>query len=806
MPTRLVPAVVVVVLLVTSPIAAATAVPAAAIQDDGGGSSGAGGAAGSGSGSASGSVGSSGVAADANASNASVVPGSGGIIAAAEAPDGGQYLAGVTGLAAPNRTLTRIGPNGTVTWQRTLADATESRVPQAIASAPSGAVYLLERVGEPRTVSGPPTEQRPQAELSRIAPDGSVVWTRSLGNATLSSRAGGLRATDDGVVLARPAPGGERERERTRLQRYSPTGAVDWSRTYAGGQARALAVRPEGGYLVAGQRDFGSAWLLAVNDSGTVLLNESYGTVQDREVTGVVPTADGGALLGGSAETHFAGSDPWVARVDDEGVVRWSRTYGDAAGARVYREAAVRTDAGILVVNRLNGDRQRGTLLTHVTPDGAVGERAITNDQLAATPLVTGEELRLYGLRFDRRNRTTTGTVRSVGLPTPAPDERPVHATVTSNETFYRGQNLRLPGGNVTHELYELPTEYSDFEEPRLIRRIGPDADGNLTFESATLSSGRYAVRATPDYWLRIEADGYRLTGNASRAAFELADHDIYRLEANRTVVERYAGERRVRVRVRTDPTGLPLRVGLSRLNGTSVATDDLRAALAPQPDAAAAVTTVDGRATAPVTLPADGNLTLDAGALPAGLYELSATGVETADATDPAETRLVVVREERPVDLVPANRSVTATANRSGTTDLRLVGVDEGIGALRLGANSTAPPAVRLDMEFTDAVDYSSASGSAGLSPRGATAEVQSLEIRESPTGNVTVARLTVGPTDFGRFDEEPTDDSATRTATVTVAPVFVVDAAGVPYSVSEGTTVTVELPAADGDGTDST
>lgn len=778
--TRLVPAVVVVVLLLTSPIAAVTA---AAAPPDSDGAGGAGGA--SGSGSASGSVSSGGPEADANAT---VIPGSGAVTAVAAAPDGGQYVAGVTGLAAPNRTLTRLAPNGTVQWQRTTPAAGESRVPTAMATDPSGGVYLVERVGTPRTVDGPPTQRRPQAELSRVGPDGTVVWTQSLGNATRSSRAGGLVATTDGVVLARPGT----DRETTRLRHYAPTGAVEWTRRYAGGTPRALASSSDGGYLVAGQRGFGTGWLLAVNGSGAVTVNETYGTRYDRTVTGVVPAADGGALLAGSAETRFAGSAPWVARVDEEGVARWSRTYGDATDSRAYPEAAVPTDGGVLVVNQLRDRSRQRTSLTHVRPDGAVGERTITGPSRATTPLVSGETVRLYGVRLDRQNMTVTGTVRTVGLPNATADDRAVHATVASNETFYRGQNLRLPG-STTKALYELPTEFSDFEEPRLVRRVGPDAGGTVAVESATLSSGRYAVRAAPGYWLAIEDDRYRLTTNASRAAFELDDHDVnvFRGGLNRTVVETFEGESRVRVRVRANPAELPLRVGLSRLNGSSVAAEDLRAVMAPHPGAAAGVTTADGRAYAPVKLPDDGNLTLKAGALPAGLYELSVTGLETADAADTATTRLVVVREERPVELVPANRSLVATPNASATTALTLAGVDGGLGALRIEANSSAPPATRLNLEFTDAVDYASASGSAGRSRDGATAATESTDIRSAPRGNVTVATLTVGTADFGGRAE--TDTTGTSTVHVRVA--FLVDSEGVPYSVGEDSTVTVEL-----------
>jgi hypothetical protein len=80
-------------------------------------------------------------------------------------------------------------------------------------------------------------------------------------------------------------------------------------------------------------------------------------------------------------------------------------------------------------------------------------------------------------------------------------------------------------------------------------------------------------------------------------------------------------------------------------------------------------ITTVNGRPYGTVEISeADRNLTLDVGALPAGLYEVTVTDTETADATEPASARLVVVHEQRDVDVdLPTPGSVRSASRPTG-------------------------------------------------------------------------------------------------------------------------------------------
>jgi hypothetical protein len=193
-----------------------------------------------------------------------------------------------------------------------------------------------------------------------------------------------------------------------------------------------------------------------------------------------------------------------------------------------------------------------------------------------------------------------------------------------------------------------------------------------------------------------------------------------------------------------------------------------------------------------------DRNVTLDAGALPAGLYRLSVTPLDAVDATEPATTRLVVVGQERTVTLSPANDSLVVPSGGSATTNLTLAGADGGLGAIRIEANRTGGPTVYIDFEFADAIAFSSAASGGGVGPDRSSAELQSTAVRSSPNGTFTVARLSVRSRSFG-----PADATVTGNDTLTVELAWVVDADGVPYSLGAPVTVSYEVTNATDAGT---
>ena len=750
------------------------------------------------------------------------VPGTGAILDVAPAPDGGTYLVGASLPEAANLTVTRLAPNGSVVWQQRYGGPNESRVGRTVVAGQE-ALYVLETVGPASGPTSRPSE-RPTARLLRLDTEGSVTWQRSLGNATYTPAGTEMVGSPQGgVVLARPV--GD-QAGNTSLQRITAEGTLAWNRTYAGGRPTTLALADDGDYLVGGEHDYGEGWLLGVAPNGSVELNVTLGGYHERRIAGVAPTDDGGVLVVGDASVRgFGGTDPWAARVHPDGAVQWSRTY--PTETRTRTRSAVSTADGLLAVYSGRSDLGASeTRLVHVTPDGAVGSTSTQGERFGAAPRVIDDgTVRLYGTEYNRTGSTPEtfeltlrGTVSESSLPMPEARALEPHAGVASNATAYRGQNLRLDGSSgATYELLRLPGEYTEFDDPRLVRRVSP-TNGSVTFETATLESGRYAVRTAPNFWLELE-DG-SVTGLArdeSAVAFELRDRHL-RFDFvpgerprsgpsrgpgfNASVVETFDGEGVVEARLDADGESFTARVGLSRLNGSSPTPAALRAALAadPQSGGMEGITTVNGRPYGTVEMSEDDrNLTLDAGALPAGLYEVTVTDTETADATEPANARLVVVHDQRDVDVDPATETVTLPAEGEGSTNLTLTGADAGLSAFRVEANRTGAPSVSLNLDLSRSLDYRSASGGGGMSTDRSTAHAQSLEIVSSPNGSFAIATLRVEAQRFGDATPAPGNN------TIMLRPAFAVDRNGVPYSVGDPVTITYEVTEAT-NGTDTT
>lgn len=78
-------------------------------------------------------------------------------------------------------------------------------------------------------------------------------------------------------------------------------------------------------------------WIIKISPAGTKLWDKTYGGNGDEELTAILPTKDGGFLLGGSSNSGIGGdktepckgeSDFWIVKVDSNGGKQWDKTIG----------------------------------------------------------------------------------------------------------------------------------------------------------------------------------------------------------------------------------------------------------------------------------------------------------------------------------------------------------------------------------------------------------------------------------------------------------------------------------------------
>jgi gliding motility-associated-like protein len=125
-----------------------------------------------------------------------------------------------------------------------------------------------------------------------------------------------------------------------------------WEQTYGGAADDELyyvAKVPSGGYVLTGETDSGPSgiktspsygsgdvWLVRTDDNGNLLWEKTYGGSQYEDGQKVLPTPDGGFLVGGRSISTYAGynnglEDYLVMKLDGNGNLLWSKTYGGSA-------------------------------------------------------------------------------------------------------------------------------------------------------------------------------------------------------------------------------------------------------------------------------------------------------------------------------------------------------------------------------------------------------------------------------------------------------------------------------------------
>ena len=114
-------------------------------------------------------------------------------------------------------------------------------------------------------------------------------------------------------------------------------GELEWSQNYGDGSVgifRMIKVINDSAYIIAGygntaDNNSQDCWLVKIDDEGEVIWSHTYGGDSREWCQDVDRTRDGGFVLSGITISFGAGgSDAYVIKVDEDGDEEWSRTYG----------------------------------------------------------------------------------------------------------------------------------------------------------------------------------------------------------------------------------------------------------------------------------------------------------------------------------------------------------------------------------------------------------------------------------------------------------------------------------------------
>jgi|GEM_PF-1898046 len=276
-----------------------------------------------------------------------------------------------TGAGSSYSTLSRVDENGLLIWSR-----------EWYANVGNQSWDIIEAANNDYVISGHTSESASWTTfwddftLTRVAPTGTLVWTKRYG-ATNRGRCYGLvedPANNDlfmsGYSNTTNASGFTGTSDDFNITKVNSTGVVQWAKEYGGAQSDrggtiTMGYNPNE-VLVCGNTfswGAGSAdgYLLAADkNTGAHLWSKAYGGPQFDEAFLEPISSNRYMCTGTTYSWGIGGADIWLMMLDQNGNLIWSKTYGTVNNEYSYD-----------VIEALDGSGLIVTAFTDVGPHGA---------------------------------------------------------------------------------------------------------------------------------------------------------------------------------------------------------------------------------------------------------------------------------------------------------------------------------------------------------------------------------------------------------------------------------------------------
>ena len=193
--------------------------------------------------------------------------------------------------------------------------------------------------------------------LIRTDANGTILWSKTIGGNGNDIAYSILQTSDGGFLFAGSTESFSLGSRDIYLIKTDSIGNVLWSKSTGGiGNEVAFTIRQtnDGGYILIGDTySFGvggvDILLLKIDSNGSILWSKTYGGLGDDFGRDVLQSADGGYMIAGFGDSFALGkSDFYLIKVDFQGNVIWSKSYGDA-GDEVSSSVQQTLDGNIVI-------------------------------------------------------------------------------------------------------------------------------------------------------------------------------------------------------------------------------------------------------------------------------------------------------------------------------------------------------------------------------------------------------------------------------------------------------------------------
>ena len=241
--------------------------------------------------------------------------------------DGGYIVAGSSFSGSYSEIfLLKLSYNGNIEWQKTYADSPLDSAYSIKQTLDGGYIVAGLSFLYDGYQSGTDTPW-----VLKLNSDGSIQWQKLYSiSLTLDSVLTSIQQTsDEGYILAgyRGRYGGD-----IWVLKLNNNGDVLWEKTYGGNsqdEAHSIQQTTDGGYIVAGYtRSFGAGnydiWALKLASDGNIIWQKTYGSIHNDYCYMLTQTTDGGYILAGQRDFYGA----LLLKLNSNGDMAWLKSYG----------------------------------------------------------------------------------------------------------------------------------------------------------------------------------------------------------------------------------------------------------------------------------------------------------------------------------------------------------------------------------------------------------------------------------------------------------------------------------------------
>lgn len=314
-------------------------------------------------------------------------------------PDGGYILAGYTpSNASGEKTedsnglldiwIVKVDASGNIQWQNTIGGSGDDFVNVVKPTADGGYIVLA---GSDSNISGDKTENSRGGLdfwILKLNGTGNIVWQKTYGGSNPDFDAYGQQTADGGYLVAGYSDSGATgdKTEPSNGQRdfwilkLDASGNITWQNALGGSlidRVAAAAQTPDGGYIVGGfsssplsgdktEANYGGTdyWIVKLDATGSIEWQNTIGGNASDALRDLIPTADGGYLVGGYSQSAISGEktensngdyDYWLVKLNASGTIMWQNTIG-GSGIDFLRDVKQLTDNSYVVAGYSNSN------------------------------------------------------------------------------------------------------------------------------------------------------------------------------------------------------------------------------------------------------------------------------------------------------------------------------------------------------------------------------------------------------------------------------------------------------------------